>query len=159
MSTEQPTPKSQNAKSQQLSPRERFERHQLGKRNAVENNPDAIVFIPESPVARSLTNAIQLIDSADAIMRNQAGLSIDFKDFEEHFKEFQTLSETLEKTGQAMLGLIAKNEKIQLRHIRNKFTRRAIENKRKELKKNNAPSDSAKTEAAKEGGPTGTKKN
>lgn len=123
------------ANKQQLSPKERFEQRQEGKRRAVENYPDAIVFVPESPIARRLVNAIMMIDSADAIMRSQAGLNIDFKDFEEHIKQFHDVSLVLEKTGNAMLDLIANNDKIQTRFIRNRFTRRAVNDKRKASKK------------------------
>lgn len=155
--------KAQNQKGpapkQKLSPKERYEQRQEGKRRAVENNPNAIVFVPESPVARRLTNAIQLIDSADAIMRSQAGLEVEFKDFEEHLKEFQAISTVLEEKGKAMLALIAKNDKVQTRFIRNRFVRGAVEDMRKEIKKA-AATGSAKPEAApaKEGEPATTKK-
>lgn len=142
-------------KTEQISGKERFERRQAAKRTAVENHPDAIVFVPESPIARKLVNAIMLIDSADAIMRSQAGLNIDFKDFESHITFFKEAAEKLETSGKAMLNLIAANEKIQPRSIRNRFTRKAVEDMRKNNKKPSEP-DSAKSAEgkAKEGEPS-----
>jgi hypothetical protein len=120
---------------QELSGKERFENRQAGKKRALENNPEAMVFVPESPIARILMNSIMTFDSVDAFMRANAGLNIEFKEFEEHIKVFQELSQTFEKSNNAILNLLAKNTKVETRFIRNRFTRKAVENLRKEAKK------------------------
>lgn len=120
---------------QELSGKERFENRQAAKKRALENNPEAMVFVPESPIARMLMNSIIIFDSVDAFMRANAGLNIDFKEFEEHIKVFQELSETFEKSNKAILNLLAKNTKVEPRFIRNRFTRKAVEELRKEAKK------------------------
>lgn len=120
---------------QELSGKERFENRQAAKKRALENNPEAMVFVPESPIARMLMNSIITFDSVDAFMRANAGLNVDFREFEEHIKVFKELSETFEKSNNAILNLLAKNTKVEPRFIRNRFTRKAVEDLRKESKK------------------------
>jgi hypothetical protein len=120
--------------SQGLTGKERFENGWNRRKNTVETNPDAIVFVPESPVARVLINALMTFDSLDGLMRAQAGLSVTYEEFGRHIQAFQELSVTMEKSNHDILELIAKNEKIEPRSIRNRYTRKEVEALRKKFK-------------------------
>ncbi|MFA6396990.1 MAG: hypothetical protein WCW84_13585 [Sulfurimonas sp.] len=120
--------------SQGLTGKERFENGWNRRKSTVETNPDAIVFVPESPVARALINALMTFDSLDGLMRSQAGLNVSYEEFGHHIKAFQELSETMEKSNRDILALIANNEKIEPRSIRNRYTRKEVEALRKKIK-------------------------
>lgn len=140
----------------------RFENRQNAKRSTVENNPGAIVIVPQSPVTRMLVNAIMTFDTVDGLMRAQAGLNISFEDFSEHIKVFQEVSKTFDSKNKVILGLISKNEKINAYSIRNRYVRGEIEKMRKDAKKETAAPAPATPKTAvdqkKEGGPEATKK-
>jgi len=120
---------------QVLSGKERFENRQAGKKRALENNPEAMVFVPESPIARMLMNSIMTTDAVDNIMRSEVFVSITEEEFKEYGKTFQELLKAMEKANTEALSIIAKNSKIELRSIRNRFLRKNIEDLRKEAKK------------------------
>lgn len=135
MASEEKQPRKQLSADER---KQRFENRQSAKKSTVENNPDAIVIVPKSPVTRMLINAIMTFDTVDALMRAQAGLNIDFDEFGNHVKAFKEISTTLDSKNQEVLGLIAKNEKINSYSIQNRYVRGEIETMRKNLKKETA---------------------
>lgn len=159
MAEEQKQPRKQLTADER---KQRFENRQNAKRSTVENNPDAIVIVPQSPVTRMLVNAVMTFDTVDGLMRAQAGLNISFEDFGEHIKVFQEVSSTLDAKNKEILGLISKNEKINTYSIRNRYVRGEIEQMRKDAKKETAVPTPATSKTAvdqkKEGEPEATKK-
>lgn len=141
--------------------KQRFENRQNAKKSAVENNPDAIVIVPQSPVTRMLINAIMTFDTVDGLMRAQAGVNIPFEDFGEHIKVFQEVSKVLDVKNKEVLEIISKNVKINAYSIRNRYVRGEIEKMRKEAKKETAAPTPATSKPAveqkKEGEPEAKK--
>lgn len=128
LEVEKTTTKKQEKKA--LTPKERFENRQAAKKRAVENNVNAIVFEPESPIIQGLMREVRTFDSLDALMRAEVGAGINADDFFKHLDSLKQVTVKLKEVNENNLQAIA-NSNVRLFAIRNYDTRTTIEKMRK----------------------------
>lgn len=114
-----------------LTPKERFDSRQAAKKRVVENNVNAIVFEPESPIIQGLIKEIRIFDSLDALMRAEVGAGVPVADFFKHLESLKEVTEKLKAVNESNLQTIANNSNVRLFAIKNWDTRSTIEKMRK----------------------------
>lgn len=108
------------------TPQERRERIKSVKIKIIENNPGAVVIVPNSPITMRLVNAVRTYDALDETIRSRAGLQIPFETFIAHMEAFDEVSRKIEETTNRAIQLIAESD-IDLRQIRDRRLRKSVE--------------------------------